>query len=103
MKDRMNGTTNHLGDITTAIAVRARGVVNTATRIAGDIEAGMGATAQAMATSLNIISTMNMPTKGTTKAPTTASVQISQAAKDMEHLTQALTLEVAITTLPLML
>ena len=103
MKDKMNGITNHHGDTTTATPVRARGVEATTTQTAGDTAAGTEATTQAMATSQNIILTMSMPIKGTTKAPTIVSAQTSQVAKAMEHLTQALILEVATTMPPLVL
>ena len=103
MKDKMNGITNHRGDTTTATPVRARGVGATTTQTAGDTAAGTEATTQAMATSQNIILTMSMPIKGTTKASTIVSAQTSQVAKAMEHLTQALILEVATTMPPLVL
>ena len=103
MKDKMNGITNHHGDTTTATPVRARGVEATTTQTAGDTAAGTEATTQAMATSQNIILTMSMPIKGTTKASTIVSAQTSQVAKAMEHLTQALILEVATTMPPLVL
>ena len=99
----MNGITNHHGDTTTATPVRARGVEATTTQTAGDTAAGTEATTQAMATSQNIILTMSMPIKGTTKASTIVSAQTSQVAKAMEHLTQALILEVATTMPPLVL
>ena len=102
MKDKMNGITNHHGDTTTATPVRARGVEATTTQTAGDTAAGTEATTQAMATSQNIILTMSMPIKGTTKASTIVSAQTSQVAKAMEHLTQALILEVATTLQPSM-
>ena len=103
MKDKMNGITNHHGDTTTATPVRTRGVEATTTQTAGDTAAGTEATTQAMATSQNIILTMSMPIKGTTKASTIVSAQTSQVAKAMEHLTQALILEVATTMPPLVL
>ena len=95
----MNGITNHPGDTTTATPVRARGVEATTTQTAGNTAAGTEATTQAMATSRNIILTMSMPIKGTTKASTIVSAQTSQVAKAMENLTQALILELA-TTMP---
>ena len=103
MKDKMNGITNHHGDTTTATPVRAREVEATTTQTPGDTAAGMEATTQAMATSQNIILTMNMPIKGTTKASTIVSAQTSQVAKAMERLTQALILELATTMTPSML
>ena len=103
MKDKMNGITNHHGDTTTATPVRARGVEATTTQTAGDTAAGTEATTQAMATSQNIILTMSMPIKGTTKASTIVSAQTSQVAKAMERLTQALILELATTMTPSML
>ena len=103
MKDKLNGITNHHGYTTTATPVRARGVEATTTQTAGDTAAGTEATTQAMATSQNIILTMSMPIMGTTKASTIVSAQTSQVAKAMEHLTQALILEVATTMPPLVL
>ena len=103
MKDKMNGITNQLGDMTTAMAAQANGVEATTTPTAGDTAAGTEATTQAMATSQNIILTMSTPIKGTTKASTIVSAQTSQVAKAMEHLTQALILEVATTMPPLVL
>ena len=103
MKDKMNGITNQLGDMTTAMAAQAKGVEATTTQTAGDTAAGTEATTQAMATNQNIILTMSMPIKGTTKASTIVSAQTSQVAKAMEHLTQALILEVATTMPPLVL
>ena len=66
--DKTNGAAVHRGDIATTIQVQANGVGSTAIRATGVIQDGTGVTAQAMATSRSMTTTMNMPIKGITRA-----------------------------------
>ena len=70
--DKMNGAIVHLGGIATTIRARASGVGSTAIQEAGATEAGMEATAQAMATSRSMTMTTNMLIKDITRATTAA-------------------------------
>ena len=93
----MNGVTNHLGGTTTAIAAQVNGAVNIVTQTAGATGAGTEATAQAMDTSQNMITTLHTGIKGTTRAATATAKLISQVENPMEQLTPVLTLEVVTT------
>ena len=81
----MNGAAVHLGAIATTMGVQVSGVVNTAIRTVGAIEVGMEAIAPAMDTNRSMTTTMNMPTRGITKAATAAVPQIFQGVKPMAH------------------
>ena len=83
--DKMNGAAVHRGDIATTMQVQANGVGSTAIQAAGDTEDGMEATAQAMDTNRSMTTTMNMPTRGITKAATAADLPIFRGVKPMAH------------------
>ena len=87
----MNGIANQLGDTSTATAAQISGVASTATQAAGAIEAGMEASARATDTNRNMITTMNMPTKGTTRAAIATATLISQGEFRMDQLIPILT------------